>query len=164
VLKKWLNDPTDLAVLAQVGRGFLAAVVSSGLPRAGKEGAVRLKRKDFVGYVERLAWAKANGCPWDERTCAYVARGGQLEVLRWAREEHHCPWNELQMCTDAATSGNLEMLRWARENNCPWDASTCSAAAKGGHLEVLRCGRGSATARGTGGHVLAPLGEGTWTY
>ena len=30
-----------------------------------------------------LAWAKANGCPWTERTCNRIARGGHLAVLQW---------------------------------------------------------------------------------
>jgi hypothetical protein len=29
---------------------------------------VKLEGKYFVGSVERLAWAKANGCPWDYNT------------------------------------------------------------------------------------------------
>jgi hypothetical protein len=32
-----------------------------------------------------LQWARANGCPWDEFTCAYAAEGGHLEMLQWAR-------------------------------------------------------------------------------
>ena len=53
-----------------------------------------LKLCDFVGSVERLAWANSNRvCPWNARTCALIARGGNLEVLQWARE-HGCPWQE----------------------------------------------------------------------
>jgi hypothetical protein len=54
----------DCALLAQVGKRWLAAVVAANLPRAGQRGAVRLQLKDFVGSVESLAWAKANGCTW----------------------------------------------------------------------------------------------------
>ena len=58
----------------------------------GAEGGPLLLRvKDFVGSVERLARAKARGCPWNASICAYVAWGGQLEVLRWAWERR-CPW------------------------------------------------------------------------
>ena len=39
--------------------------------------------KNVVGSVERLAWAKENGCPWKVVTCAWAA-------LKWARE-HGCP-------------------------------------------------------------------------
>jgi len=76
-------DPTDHALLSRVGKPWLAAVVSRGLPRAGKEGAELLKSRRFVASVEMLAWAKANGCPWTERTCNSIARGGHLAVLQW---------------------------------------------------------------------------------
>jgi len=42
------------------------------------------------------------------------------------------------VCKEAARGGNLEMLKWARQHDCPWDAGTCSFAASGGHLEVLQ--------------------------
>jgi len=65
-----------------LGNGFLAAVeaaaavADSDLPWAGKTAGVPLKVKYFVGSVARLAWAKANGCPWTERTCALAVAGG----------------------------------------------------------------------------------------
>ena len=62
--------------------------------------------------VPLLAWARDRGCPWDERTCAYAAKGGHLVVLEWARA-----------------------------SGCPWDERTCAYAAEGGHLEVLKWGR-----------------------
>jgi hypothetical protein len=72
-------DPADLAMLAQVGHPWLAAVVASpDLPRAGRTAGVPLTLSEFVGSVARLAWAKANGCPWEERTCLLVASGGHL--------------------------------------------------------------------------------------
>ena len=55
-----------------------------------------------------LQWARANGCPWDEWTCWFAAKGGQLEVLQWAHA-----------------------------NGCPWDHRTCANAAEGGHFELL---------------------------
>jgi hypothetical protein len=33
-----------------------------------------------------LRWAREQGYPWDESTCEHAAKGGHLEVLRWARE------------------------------------------------------------------------------
>jgi hypothetical protein len=64
-------------------------------------------RMAAIGWLRVLQWARANGCPWDEATCASAAEGGHLEVLQWARS-----------------------------NGCLWDESTCAGAAKGGHLEV----------------------------
>ena len=149
---------------SQVGKLWLAAVVARGA-RAGKAGAAPLMLDDFVGRVEMLAWAKANQCPWLERTCALAAESGRLEVLQWARE-HGCPWDSgtcacaaqgghlevlkwawehdcppgplMLMCEKAAGIGHLEMLQWMRERNCQWDCMTCARAAEGGHLVVLQ--------------------------
>jgi hypothetical protein len=132
-------DPTDCAMLARVGKPWLAVVLANHLPRAGKGGAVPLKVKHFVGSVERLAWAKDNGCPWEAKTCFEAAAGGKLEVVQWARE-HDCPWDVLT-CAWAAEGGHLDVLRWAREHDCPWDEMTCEFAAESGHLEVLKWAR-----------------------
>jgi len=132
-------DPTDLTLLALVGPQLMSVVVASGLPRAGVPGGVPLKVDDFVGCIELLAWAKWNGCPWDERTCARVAEGGHLDVLKWARERN-CPWDDLT-CLYAAQGGHLEVLQWARQHGCEWDEWTCTHAAAQGHLEVLRWAR-----------------------
>jgi hypothetical protein len=133
-------DPTDCAVLAQVGKAWLAAVLSAA------RGAVPLKLMDFVGSVKLLAWARAKGCPWRAGTCAVVAKGGHLEVLQWARE-HHCPWNE-NMCYGAASGGQLDVLKWAREHDCP---STGRRGWAPGGAEV-----------GAGARPL--LGAGTWRF
>jgi len=85
-------DPTDLAVFGRVGRASRAAVVASGLPRAGASVRVPLRLKEMCGSVERLDWAWANG--WDGgpdvRVCQLAAAHGHLEVLIWARERG-CP-------------------------------------------------------------------------
>jgi hypothetical protein len=57
---------------------------------AGKSRGVPLKVVDFVGSVARLAWAKVNGCPWQEITrvrgtpgvtvCAYIAKVGRRSL------------------------------------------------------------------------------------
>jgi hypothetical protein len=93
-------DHTDLALFARVGPASRAAVVASGLPRAGTAAGGPLKLKELCGSVGRLAWAKANDCPWGARSCALAAAGGRLEVLIWARE-HGCSWDE-EACAKAA--------------------------------------------------------------
>jgi hypothetical protein len=140
-------DPIDRTSLAQTGGACRAAVAASGMLRAGTRQEVRgrsvwvvtHKITEFCTSVERLAWAKARGCPWVERTCALVAAGGCLEVLVWARE-HHCPWDS-RTCTKAARHGHLTVLRWARQHGCPWVERICDLAAESGHLEVLQWAR-----------------------
>jgi hypothetical protein len=41
----------------------------------------------------------------------------------------------------AAKGGHLEVLKWARENGCPWDEDDVRVAAEGGHLETLKWAR-----------------------
>ena len=61
-----------------------------------------------------LKWARAKGCPWDERTCYEAAKEGHLEVFQWARD-NGCPWNDKY--TDLA--GELLVLeRVVSEEGC----------------------------------------------
>ena len=94
-------DPAARSLLARTGRAFLDAVYPRyifpfGLPLAqettGGVAARVFKLVHFLGSIERLAWAKANGCPWESWKCTSAARSGHLEVLQWARQ-HGCPWS-----------------------------------------------------------------------
>ena len=126
-------DPIDRTFLAQTGRACRAVAAASDLPRAGTreevlEGrsvwVVTHKLREFCTSVERLAWAKASGCPWVSLTCALAARGGRLHVLRWAREHGSpCPW-DAYTCACAARGGHLEVLKWAREHGQGLHSST----------------------------------------
>ena len=82
--------------------GSLAYVACSNVPRAGR--VVRLELREFCTSAERLAWAKASGCRWNQRTCELAAQGGHLEALRWARE-HGCPWST-RVCSYAVAPGS----------------------------------------------------------
>jgi hypothetical protein len=125
------------AMLARVGKPWLAVVVDNDLPRAGSGGtkttttttttptttitttistvttAVPLGVSNFVGSVARLAWAKENGCDWTVRTCAIAAGGGHLDVLQWARE-HVCPWDTAVCARRVWEPGDVAMGAGAR--------------------------------------------------
>lgn len=64
-----------------------------------------------------MEWARGNGCPWDERTCALAAEGNHIEVLKWARG-NECPWDKW-MYKNAEHCGNRDVMSWARDNGCP---------------------------------------------
>ena len=66
-----------------------------------------------------LQWARENGCPWNDATCAVAANGGHLEILQWACA-NGCPWDEWT-CNCAVLEGHTEVLRWALANGCPWN-------------------------------------------
>ncbi len=40
---------------------------------------ITLAKKGRLGVLQ---WARSQGCPWDERTCAIAAEGGHLEMLK----------------------------------------------------------------------------------
>lgn len=88
------------------------------------------------GHLAILKWGKANGCAWNEMTCAMAAHAGHLEALRWLKA-NGCPWDEMA-CAMAARGGQLEALRWLRENDCPWDGMTRAAAGGSGHTQILQ--------------------------
>ncbi len=79
------------------------------------------------------------GLKLDERSfCWRVALTNKLELLKWAREEKKCEWDE-QTINKAAFHGNLEMVKYCVANECPIDKFACEYAARNGHLECLKC-------------------------
>ena len=74
--------------------------------------------------------------------CEEVARTNKLELLKWAREEKECEWNQWTI-NAAAYQGNLEMVKYCVANKCPIgtalrDAGACANAAENGQLECLK--------------------------
>ena len=89
------------------------------------EGSDRVKFESEIckyaawdGHLAVLQWARAQGCPWYEWTCAEAAKNGHLAVLQWARAQG-CPWDE-ETCSSAAMNGHLAVLQWARAQGCPY--------------------------------------------
>jgi hypothetical protein len=75
---------------------------------------------------------------WDETDFCYrVARTNKLELLKWAREEKKCEWDDWTII-NAAIQGNLEMVKYCVANKCPMGETSCAHAAYHGHLECLK--------------------------
>ena len=66
-----------------------------------------------------------------------VAQTNKLELLKWAREEKKCEWDEGTI-NEAASQGYLEMVKYCVANGCHIDGRACAWAAGGGHLECLK--------------------------
>ena len=79
------------------------------------------------GDLEMLKYAHENGCIWDEWVCAIAALGGYLQVLKYAHE-NGCKWDK-DTCMSAALNGHLEILKYARENGCEWHKNRCERVA-----------------------------------
>ena len=87
-----------------------------------------------VAWENKSLWAWR----WDERSfCLEVAETNKLELLKWAREEKECGWDE-GTNNAAARQGNLEMVKYCVANECPIDEDACAYAASNGHLECLK--------------------------
>lgn len=83
-----------------------------------------------AGHWEMLRWLMfEEGIRSNDATlCIFIARKGDIELLRRARDEAGCTWTK-STCTSAAMHGHLELLTWLIENGCPWDPQECLAAA-----------------------------------
>merc|ERR1712216_568701 len=108
------------------------------IKRSSRAGELKEKFKvhemSSISTLE-FAWEHKSLWPswWDETFfCWKVAQTNKLELLKWAREEKKCEWDEWTIRT-AERHGNLEMV-----NECPNDENACAYAALRGHLEVLK--------------------------
>ena len=90
---------------------------------------------ELVWENKSLLWSRhLKYEPW---FCCRVAQTNKLELLKWAREEKKCKWDEGTINT-AAEQGNLEMEKYCVANECPVDEEACAYAAENGHLECLK--------------------------
>ena len=87
--------------------------------------------------LELLKWAREEKkCEWDWRTISAAAEKGNLEMVKYC-VANECPIDELA-CACAALEGQLECLKYLREEvEAPWDSKTATFAAKYGHLHIL---------------------------
>jgi len=116
------------------------------IKRSSRAGDLRKEFKvDEMSSVSTLevAWEnRENRSLWPSwwlktSFCWRVAHTNKLELLKWAREEKKCKWNE-RTINAAAEQGNLEMVKYCVANECPIDAWACALAADGGQLECLK--------------------------
>ena len=108
----------------------------------------RVREMSSISTLE-LAWENKSlwsGYLWNETSfCSEVAQTNKLELLKWAREEKKCEWDE-DTINAAASQGNLEMVKYCVANQCPINEKACARAARNGHLEVLKYVRKKAKA------------------
>eukprot|EP00588_Corethron_pennatum_P010110 CAMPEP_0194273136 /NCGR_PEP_ID=MMETSP0169-20130528/6541_1 /TAXON_ID=218684 /ORGANISM="Corethron pennatum, Strain L29A3" /LENGTH=243 /DNA_ID=CAMNT_0039015997 /DNA_START=389 /DNA_END=1120 /DNA_ORIENTATION=+ len=103
--------------------------------RGGKLNLKECRAAARAGQLDVLKWLRNQGCQWSEATCNAAAAGGHLGVLQWAREKG-CSFSN-RTCTAAASGGHLKVLQWLRENDCSWNKHTCRAAVEEKHFHLL---------------------------
>jgi len=90
------------------------------------------------GNMEMVKYCVANECPIDVSACAWAAENGQLECLKYLREEAKAPWNSWT-ANWAAQNGHLHILEYLVERKYDkFSAWACQYAAKSGHLDCLK--------------------------
>ena len=90
----------------------------------------RLMTAASQGNLEMVKYCVANECPIDERACAWAARCGHLEVLKYLREEVKAPWDS-DTASWAAANGHLHILEYLVERKYDQYDDVC----------VFLCGR-----------------------
>ena len=138
---------TDLKFLYEVNSETRALVKRSSRAKDLKW-KFQVKKMSSISTLE-VAWEHY---PWGSRDilgkelgkeldetyfCMQVAYTNKLELLKWAREEKKCEWDEYTI-NRAAEQGNLEMVKYCVANECPIDEKACAYAAENGHLEILK--------------------------
>ena len=114
------------------------------IKRSSRKGELKeefkVKEMSSISTLE-VAWENKSLWPswWEDETwfCFKVAQTNKLELLKWAREEKKCKWNE-RTINAAAEQGNLEMVKYCVANECPIDEGACAEATLRSHLECLK--------------------------
>ncbi len=115
------------------------------IKRSSRAGDLKEKFKvNEMSSISTLELAWENKSLWssywtdeEKSFCWRVAWTNKLELLKWAREEKKCDWDEWTINT-AAHNGNLEMVKYCVANECPINEEACTEAARNGHLECLK--------------------------
>lgn len=76
------------------------------------------------------------GCRWTEKACTMAAADGDLDRLKWLRE-NGCPW-DINLIPCAARENHLALAQWAHGMGCPMPDDIASEAALYGHLEFVK--------------------------
>ena len=113
------------------------------IKRSSRKGELKKRFKvremSSISTLE-FAWEHKSLWPshWEDITfSSEVAKTNKLELLKWAREEKKCEWDEWTI-DEAASQGNLEMVKYCVANECPINEYACARAALNGHLECLK--------------------------
>ena len=87
------------------------------------------------GNLEMIKYCVANECPIDVWACAFAAKNGHLECLKYLREEAKAPW-DYWTAEWAAQNGHLHILEYLVERKYDkYDVDACANAAETGHLD-----------------------------
>ena len=110
--------------------------VFSNISIALESGCAYSGRLDKLKEASRFRHLKCH------QICDLAAKGGQFEVLKWAREQGY-HWSSLT-CTYAAGINRFDIVNWARDSGCRWSDLTLAAAVENENFDAVKqlCSRG----------------------
>jgi len=87
----------------------------------GCPGTIKIDYSLAVRYSrhEIFKWLVEQKFRWDEGLPISAALIGNLDVLKWLREEG-CPWDDERVVLTAVKHSQFEVLRWATQIGCSW--------------------------------------------
>ena len=115
----------------------------------------KVKEMSSISTLE-FVWENKSLWPryWGEATfCSQVAQTNKLELLKWAREEKECEWDEWTI-NAAAEQGNLEMVKY-----CVSVLSMCLRVHMLPEKVISRCSNTYAKKRKRLGVIILPNGR-----
>jgi len=149
IKKEWLNFPDRKIYKIASRRGWL------NLLKYGFEKGIDINDYDNsgprvcmnaakIGDLEMIIWARKNGFSIDYLTSIYAAEYGQLDILKWIKENESMETlDKKNICLYATrnNTGYINIFEWIKENN--WENSinwttVCNEAGINGHLHVLK--------------------------
>jgi hypothetical protein len=88
------------------------------------------------GHVDAVRWLLHQGAPWTSATFFDAAIGGNLELLKWAKENQLMDVGRHFEMAQCAKNGNLELIQWMKDNGYNIFGAVIWAA-RGGHVHTL---------------------------
>ena len=112
---------------------FAGALKSGNIPMLRRYRAVVGGGSGFTnilaanGHLEALKWARDEGVELDPLICAAAARSGNLEILKFCKENGES-FNYCLVSEKAVERGPLECVEYCHKNGAPWGKKTLNLA------------------------------------
>lgn len=121
ILKRFYPNYQDADVIASlIGHDEMEIFDKVALRFQSKE--MILPCLAYYGDVIRIQKYIDQGLEWDNTTVSYAVKGGQLELLKWAKNQKL--YISRNVCDLASHAGRLDIVQWALEHSYRFDKNT----------------------------------------
>ena len=93
----------------------------------------------YNGHLDAVKWL-THHCGMSSSSMYGAAKGGHKHILQWAFVYfRHKIWCEDVILDNAVKGGHLELVKWLRDiHNCPWTEMTFYYAVESGSLDMVK--------------------------